>query len=188
MPPQQRPAGRTETALIIACPEAEPAVADIRQTLDRSAKAGVPPHVTVLYPFKPDLTETDHATLSALFAQTQQFTIEATRTGRFGDKVVYIAPNDPAPLIALTRAVEAAFPAYPLHGGAFEEVVPHLTIAHDRPTDVLRKAESDARKHLPFTQQIDHVELWSGPALETAPPASWRQVRTYPLARRRSGR
>jgi hypothetical protein len=33
------------------------------------------------------------------------------------------------PFIALTKAIEAAFPNYPHWGGEFEEVIPHLTLA-----------------------------------------------------------
>ena len=43
----------THSALIVAVAEAEPAVADHRERLDRAATWGVPAHITVLYPFLP---------------------------------------------------------------------------------------------------------------------------------------
>jgi hypothetical protein len=46
-PAQDAPAP-TETAVIVAVPKAEPVVSEHRQQLD---VAGVPAHVTVLYPF-----------------------------------------------------------------------------------------------------------------------------------------
>ena len=42
-----------ESALLVAVPAAEPAVAAHRSRLDTSAAVGVPAHITVLYPFLP---------------------------------------------------------------------------------------------------------------------------------------
>lgn len=84
--------------------------------------------------------------------------------------------------LPMTEAVETAFPAFPIYGGAFDEVVPHVTIGHDQPAKVLRDAEGAVIDRLPFSQVVDHVELWSGPALATAPNGSWHRVRDYRLA------
>ena len=43
--------------------------------------------------------------------------------------MVYLAPEPAAPFVALTEAVGAEFPGFPPYGGAFDEVVPHLTIS-----------------------------------------------------------
>ena len=42
-----------ESALVVRVPEAEPVVNRFRAAYDPSAPAGVPAHVTLLYPFKP---------------------------------------------------------------------------------------------------------------------------------------
>src|SRR5437660_989822 len=57
-----------ESALLIPVPEAEPLVGQWRLEHDPSARAGVPPHVTLLYPFLPpdDITPGD---LDELFAR-----------------------------------------------------------------------------------------------------------------------
>ena len=170
-----------EAALIVACPAADAAVGDQRPHLDRAAKVGVPAHLTVLYPFKADLVAEDHLRLTEVFSSFHAFAVRGERTGWFDDTVVFVEPVDPLPVIALTAAVQAAFPAYPIYGGAFDEVVPHLTIGHDQSPDVLRAAESAVLDRLPFRQEVDHVELWSGPALATAPAESWRRLRDYSL-------
>lgn len=171
-----------EAALIVACPGADTAVGDQRRHLDRAAHVGVPAHLTVLYPFKPDLVSDDHRALTRLFLSFHPFTVRGERTGWFDDAVVFVEPVDPAPLVALTEAVQAAFPAYPIYGGAFDEVIPHLTIGHDQAHGVLRTAERAVLDRLPFMQRVDHIELWTGPALVTAPAGSWRHVRDYRLA------
>jgi hypothetical protein len=43
----------TESALIVAVPEAEWAVAALRAAYDPAASWGMPAHITVLYPFLP---------------------------------------------------------------------------------------------------------------------------------------
>lgn len=90
-------------------------------------------------------------------------------------------PPSSSPARPLTRAVEEAFPSHPIYGGVYDEVVPHLTIGQDHPVEVLRAAERVVTDRLPFRQVVDHVELWSGPALATAPPGRWRRLRDYPL-------
>jgi hypothetical protein len=42
-----------ESALVVLVPEAEPLVKPFRDRYDPSAAAGVPAHITLLYPFKP---------------------------------------------------------------------------------------------------------------------------------------
>ena len=41
------------SGLIVEVPEAEPAVARLRERLDASAPLGIPAHITVLFPFMP---------------------------------------------------------------------------------------------------------------------------------------
>ena len=170
-----------EAALIVGCPAADAVVGDQRWHLDRAARAGVPAHLTVLYPFKADLEEEDHQALVKLFGSFPAFTLRGERTGWFDESVVFIEPVDPTPMIALTEAVRDAFPAYPPYGGRFDEVVAHLTIGNDQPHEALRAAERVVKDRLPISQVVNHVELWSGAALATAPDGSWRRVRTYRL-------
>ena len=171
-----------ETALIVTCAAAEAVMGDERSRLDRAAQVGIPAHLTVLYPFKTDLAPDDHRGLAELFLSFRAFTVIGERTGWFDDEVVFVEPVDPAPVIALTRAVEGAFPEHPIYGGAFDAVVPHLTIGQGQSPEALRAAERAVLDRLPFSQMVDHVELWSGPALATAPAGSWRRLCDYSSA------
>ena len=61
-----------ESALVVLVPEAEPLVKPFRDRYDPSAAAGVPAHITLLYPFKhPD--EVDYAALEDLRRLFQRF-------------------------------------------------------------------------------------------------------------------
>ena len=192
------PRSDTESSLLIVIPAAEPAVAQHRARHDLAARVGVPAHVTVAYPFKPveRLTTADFGALSELFADTSPFELTFAATGWFADEVLFLDPTDPAPITALTRLVESAFPQYPIYGGAFDDVHPHLTVGHTTDdttghttgdtTDhtpgyaVLRAIEREVRPHLPITHLVHTVELWTGPALKTQTPG-WRRVHTFPL-------
>ena len=176
--------GDDESALLLRCPAAEGAVAAQRARLDRAAAVGVPAHVTVLYPFRPAglLTAAEHLRLTRLFAGLPAFSLTGARTAWFASEVVYVELAEEEAVRSLVDAVSTAFPEHPPYGGAFADVVPHLTIGHDHDVATLRAAEDAVSARLPFVQRVDAVELWSGP-----PPASssgrWRLVRAYPLGR-----
>src|SRR5512144_919904 len=95
-----------ESALIIAVPEAEPLVKALRERFDSSAAAGVPAHITILYPFMPPdkITPDVLAELRELFAQFQAFGFALPETRLFPD-VFYLAPSPAEPFKALTHAL-----------------------------------------------------------------------------------
>jgi 2'-5' RNA ligase superfamily len=94
--------------------------------------------------------------------------------------VVWLAPRPDEPFRALTRAVSAALPGYLPYGGAYDDVIPHLTIG-DRPADgvtELSAAEADVLRWLPIQARISRVWLMTG----NAAPDSWQTVAELPLA------
>lgn len=173
----------SESALIIACPEAEAAVDRQRQRLDGAARLGVPAHITVTYPFKPAtmMTAADDDALQTVIGAFDGFAVRGAETGWFDESVLFVRLDEPEVVAALTDAVGQTFPAWPPYGGVFDEVVPHLTVGHDQPRDVLVAAEREVRERLPFVQTVDHIELWAGPAFEGAGIGEWRWVRDYRL-------
>jgi hypothetical protein len=87
-------------------------------------------HVTLLGPFaaRADLTDGLLAELRRLFADVTPFSFELTAVSRFPGGSVYLAPSPAAPFRQLTHELTRRFPEYPPYGGAFDEVVPHLTV------------------------------------------------------------
>lgn len=75
------------------------------QPFDSAAVAGVPAHITVLYPFLPRQRVDDavRAELNALFATHRAFRPAARATTRFPG-VLYLAPEPDAALRALRDA------------------------------------------------------------------------------------
>ena len=120
----------SQTALVIGVPEASGLLADIRMRLDPSAAAGMPEHITLMFPFL-DSDQVDPAVLfelGQLFAMVEPFSFRLAATGRFDEGVLYLLPEPERPFVDMTMAIMAAFGTKP-YGGAFETVVPHLTAA-----------------------------------------------------------
>ncbi len=97
----------TQTALIVATPEAENAVGPFRASLDRAASWGVPAHITVLYPFLPPERIDDHvlAALRDVVAEVPRFDAALTHVDWFADTVAWLAPQPDQPFRDLTAAV-----------------------------------------------------------------------------------
>ena len=170
----------SQSALIVAVPEAEPVVAAHRDRLDRAASWGVPAHVTVLYPFLPPerIDERVRAVLGQVSAAVPAFFLTLGRLCWFGDQVLWLAPDPPGPFRALTAAVTARFPGVPPYGGRFEDVVPHLTLGHDHPVEVLRAAGEAVRPQLPIHARVSSLRLIAG---DPVPGDSWTTLAEFPL-------
>lgn len=153
-----------------------------RIRLDRAAAFGVPAHVTVCFPFKPValLSAADHERLANACAEVPAFLLRGERTGWFGHEVLYVEPEPADPLVLLVDLVAGLFPEYPIYGGEFAEIVPHLTVGVGEREDLLA-VERLVAARLPFEQEVSEVELWAGPPLDGPVGAGWRRVRGYPL-------
>jgi len=135
--------GVPESALIVRVPEAEPHVERWRARYDPAHAQGVPAHITLLYPFlAPErITSAALEPVATLAAGTASFDFELARGGRFSG-VFYLAPDPAEPFVELTRELQRRFPEHPPYGGAFETIVPHLTVVHAGELEQ-RAAEND---------------------------------------------
>ena len=79
-----------QSALIVAVPEAEPAVGALRARYDSSASWGVPAHITLLYPFLPPgaITVDVLSAIQQIVWAVPRFRLSLTRVAWFGDRVV----------------------------------------------------------------------------------------------------
>lgn len=149
-----------QTGLVVRIPEAEQAVRGWRERLDPPARAGVPAHVTVLFPFLHE-NRIDAALCAALadvLGRQQAFELRFERCGRLPE-VSYLVPEPDTRLRQLTEAIADRWPEAPPYGGRFAEIVPHLTIAQGQADAVLEEIEADLVGRLPFTSRVSSVEL-----------------------------
>jgi hypothetical protein len=119
-----------ESALVILVPEAEALVKSFRDRHDPSAAAGVPAHITLLYPFKPphEIDATVLGVLRQCFARFAPFHFSLAVTRRFPG-VLYLAPEPDEPFRRLTLAIWDRYPETPPYGGRYSDIVPHLCVA-----------------------------------------------------------
>jgi 2'-5' RNA ligase len=160
---------RRRTALIVAVPEAEPHVADLRLAHDSSAQLGVPAHITILFPFAPP-EEVDEDALAELVAAHPAFAFELASVEHFDDGVTYLAPVPAAPFAALTRDVATRWPEHPPYEGVIDvdDVVPHVTVGERR---------LELSPPLPIACRADAVLLIE----EDDPGGIWRTRQSFPL-------
>lgn len=170
-----------ESALVVLIPEAEVLVEKFRLQYDPSAAAGVPAHVTILYPFKPpsELTADIIEYLSALFLESPGFEVSFAETRQFPG-VLYLAPTPDEQFRSLIQRVTESFPETPPYGGRISEIIPHLTIADVSDPQLLeqisREFEGATHGRLPFQVEVSEIALLDNE------PGRWRIRQRFPLA------
>jgi 2'-5' RNA ligase len=173
-----------ESAVLVPFPGLEPVVGRHWRRLDRAAGWGVPPHVTVLYPFvTPPVGGDVLDRLACALADVTAFDCVFARVEWFRDDVVWLAPEPDRPFRDMTEAVWRAFPDHTPYGGQFDDVVPHLTVGHDD-LPAMRVAAAEVATRLPVTARADRVWVMAG----TDAPGSWRTVAEISLRAPAPGR
>ena len=169
----------SESAIIIPV-ELPVAVRRLRDGLDWSAKLGVPPHVTLLYPFMPSdaLTDDVRRRIATIVADEPSFSFTLAQMKRW-PTVVWLAPEPDEPFRRLTAALSAEFPDYPPYGGAHDEVIPHVTIVEDPRPDWLAAAERALPAMLPIRDVAREAVIMAADAT-----GRWSTVWQLPLGRR----
>ncbi len=149
------------SAVVVPVPETEPIVARWRKRFDHSAAEGMPAHITVLFPFLPPSRLTDDvlAKLREICAMVPLLDVEFATTSRFPDHM-YLEPRPAGEFIALTEAIAASWPETPPYGGAFPDIVPHLTVAGGIHEEQLREIEADILSRLPIKTHLNHACLY----------------------------
>ena len=153
-----------ESALVVLIPEAEDLVGSFRNQFDPSAAAGVPAHVTIVYPFKPpfELTTETIAVLQELFSSTASFEVCFTGPKKFPG-VLYLSPEPDQLFRRLTERIIEQFPEVSPYAGQFADVIPHLTIAHGNDSQQLDSIAADFERQadgrLPIRSTVNEVTL-----------------------------
>lgn len=116
---------------MVLVPEAEPLVEPFRSAYDPVAPRGMPPHVTILFPFlaQTDLSPDVVGTLEEHFARFTPFRFELRETGTFPG-VLYLRPEPQELFSKIILATSSLFPDLPPYGGSTGEQIAHVTVVH----------------------------------------------------------
>lgn len=168
-----------QSGLILEVPEAEMAVGRHRDAPDANSRLGVPAHITVLFPFIPpvQIDSSILAELRQLFAGEKPIDFTLTRTAWFDHEVLWLAPEDPRPFVALTELVHSVFPDFPPFAGQFADVVPHLTIAHGCNPVEMHAADRAVDELLPIHGCAKRVTLMT----QAEGGRTWTKTARFPL-------
>jgi len=134
-------------------------------------------HVTVLDPFVPSfvLDRSAIATVREVLSGFQPFAYRLARIDRFPG-VLYAAPEPAEPFVAITEALWRRFPEYPPYGGAFDEIVPHVTLAlGDEPAGLTEHV----LERLPVDGRVEEVVL-----MMESPDGRWHAAERFALGGR----
>ena len=121
-----------ETAVVCAFPELSSIVDGWRERtcIEDRPSMGIPPHVTLLYPFVPaEVAEGSLDGLRELFDAAPSFAVSFRELRRWPE-MAYLAPEPPEPFTRLTEAIAGRWPAHPPYEGIHDVVIPHLTVAY----------------------------------------------------------
>lgn len=145
---------------------------------------GVPPHVTLLYPWRHPVTAADLRSVSIVAARQQPFTVTFTHLASFPSGVVYLLPQPQDTLCWLIAHLAESFPDTPPYGGMLAEPIPHLTVARTTPGpglhDLADQIREILRPELPIDIDIDRVTV-----MEERPDETWHSVADLPFGHER---
>jgi 2'-5' RNA ligase len=150
----------SETAIVVPVLQAEIATSHVRRQYTPDGAAGMPPHVTLLYPFVDDsLLDRYLVEVEAALEPFRAFDFELRRFDRFEGEpgTLFLAPEPERPFLDLIAVLTAAFPAHPPYGGEHATIVPHLTVAHGNRL-LLDSLESEVQAQLPIRALV--TEVW----------------------------
>lgn len=168
-----------ETAIIIPMSRCEQMLADVAGDLNLERVQGMPAHVTLLYPFVeatrlgPDVAAEARRALS----DVRPFRCEFSTFGRFTDPpaALYLEPVPERPFRTMTALLEQAFGTR-AYGGAFDEVIPHLTLVESSDTSAWIRVESLIGPALPI------VEIVSGFSIYRQRAGTWVEAFSLPFS------
>lgn len=170
-----------ESAIVICLPELADLIDRWRIPTIPIASQGVPPHITLLYPWRPaPLQPTDLNEAAVAVAGIAPFTVTFRHLGRF-PVTLFLSPEPEDILRTLIQRLVRAFPETPPYGGQFgADFTPHLTIAKAATEEELNQLQADMlprlEPHLPL-----HLPVHALSIEEEGTDGTWRVSSTIEL-------
>lgn len=174
------------TAIDLALPDLTPLLAPFA---DPSFPRGMPPHVTLLYPWRPaPLDDDDFDALARALADVPPVRLRIGAVQRFdADRLLYLAVEPLDALQVLMRRLADAFPETPPYGGTIADPIPHVTVRRcaddDECRDMTGQIEGALSDHRPIDVIADHVTVH-----QLAGDETWRARAALPLPVRSASR
>jgi 2'-5' RNA ligase len=169
-----RPSTASALVIVVSLP---PPLEALRLRSIGDAAAGLPAHVTLLYPFAEE-AQIDAAVVAAIdrIAERHHLGTLTLRERRRFPATLYASVDPDGPIRALQAELAGAFPTLPLYGGehAFE---PHVSVVEGRDLSGSDEEADRAWDSLPVTLDVAALDLI------TRRNGRWGSRRRFDLAR-----
>lgn len=134
----------------ISFPQFAPVLARWREPSLPTALRDVPPHITLLGPWRPaPVAPDDIVSVSEALAGIESFRLTFRSVERFASHgVLYLRPEPDALVREMIRRLVRAFPETPPYRGSVADPVPHLTVAVASPDDDLDRLHAEILREL----------------------------------------
>ena len=142
----------------------------------------MPPHVTLAFPFLPLASVTPDVVrhLSTVLSGIEAFDFELNQVRWFGTNVVYLEPSESDSFRSIIELLQREFPDFHPYDGAFDSVIPHVTLSEHGLLSERRALGASAPAYLPITGRASHVWLMSNERRFD----EWSIARVFPLVQR----
>jgi 2'-5' RNA ligase len=167
------PSDRSALGVVVALP---PALDALRRRRIPEAAAGIPAHITLLFPFADPaaIDESVRRLVAATVARHPACSV-ALDGPRIWPDTIYAGVDPAEPLTALQAALAVAFPTLPVYGGGID-FVPHVTISPRAAMDDAGVIADPAWAELPITLTVAEVDLFVH-----GDDGRWRSMDRFPL-------
>ena len=155
----------SQSALVVEVTAAESLVGHWRRRHDHAASRGMPARITALFPFRDPaaIARDEMQSLTNLAALTTRHRFALASVESFAE-AIYLRPFPDEWFRQLTQRLVVAFPDCPPYGGAYPDVIPHLTVAQtsggEAHATLLLSIEAAIASSLPIACEVTALSLF----------------------------
>jgi len=149
----------TRSAVVVVIDAAQEAVGRHRRVHDPMERRGVPPHLTILHPFRVTVDDATAAEIAEIAGRIAPFDASFAVVERFPAGVVYLAPSPADTFKRITAQFVEAFPDCPPYRGAYPDPIPHLTVGTGFDESAAGALAATLADDLPISTTVDRLTL-----------------------------
>ncbi|MGE0170933.1 2'-5' RNA ligase family protein [Nocardioides sp.] len=148
------------TALLLPVPPADPILAAVAAQYPRTVRAGVPAHLTALYPFldHEQLSETTLDGCTRIAAELAPFSVEFSRCAT-EPGMICLVPEPDENARRVIQLCEDEWPSVRPYGGKYASNSPHVSVALDPEPDHVPRILGIVEPLLPIRCEFSELHL-----------------------------
>ncbi|MGL1893629.1 MAG: 2'-5' RNA ligase family protein [Spirochaetaceae bacterium] len=153
--------------LVFPVNELIPHLQVFREKYTKDGIAGMPPHITLLYPYFPTVDDIDNNLnrIKKVCKKIEPFTVSIKNLGFFSNReVMYYAPEPKVEFKKIIKLFAEEFRETPPYGGAFpiDEISAHITVCTDKKfiDEVEKELTNKMKTILPFSFEVNLIKIY----------------------------